>query len=230
MDESIVNLYGMLKLYNDTSWKYNISGLLSRKLSLNNKKYTNDLSRLNDVYLTPNFAKIIKSNEHMQSFLLALSPYCSITTDLHKFIYGVSDKLENYSALEPLRRNIYVASREIKQGNYEDANSILVSALKTLNEDNLYHLEIIYRKLYNSYANLSLINSIINITVNAYFKNHNLIKRFDIKEYFDIVKHSRSPEVKKSISYPIFIYLCDKTDHKSQRIAYSNYLDSNNFI
>ena len=79
--------------------------------------------------------------------------------------------------------------------------------------------------MFSLYKETEDYNSIIYMTVELYFINEHLIKRFDFSSIKDKLYNIDDACIKSDIRYPIFIYIIDKNNLKQQRIAYSNYMD-----
>lgn len=228
-NQAVTNMYNYLKLYRETSWYYKMRGFLGRKLALYSEEYDKYFSYINDVMLTPNFVKYICGDQNKIDFLNIFTKYCPQTIELYKYTNNLSDKLELDAEFSPIRKNIYIATREINKGNNIGAIKYLLDIRNTIGKDDFYNIERISRKLFLAYNNNNSIFEIVNMIVDNYFINKNLINRVSIRSIVDKIKYTRDLEIKKSIKYPIFIYLNDSNDYKQQRIAYANYMDCNNF-
>jgi hypothetical protein len=228
MNESITNLYLYLKLYSGTSWKHKIRGFISRKLSLETREMDYHLSHINDLFLTPNFVSNIPNKKEKEKFLNLLSEYCPKTTALYYYMNSDTSDSQLDITLDSIRRNLYISTREMERKNYSSCIQLLLLTLSKLKDDDYYNLERVYRKLLLAYKESNLLMKCIELTVDAYFTNRNLIKRFSLDGIFENVKNCDDATIKRSIKYPIFVYIFDKNDYKSQRIAYSNYMDYNN--
>ncbi|WP_416829290.1 hypothetical protein [Ectobacillus polymachus] len=225
-NESFTNLYGYLKLYSGTSWKFKIRGFISRKFAFTEKNINSYLSHINDLILTPNFVGNISKKEDQKQFLGLFENLCPLTTSLYLFMYNYELELSP-GVLDPFRKQLFIATKEIESENFNEAIILLNSIKEHLNKDDHYSLERVLRKLLLAYKKNNQLLECIELIVDAYFINQNLIKRFELSEVIEKVQKSDDELIKKNIKYPIFIYLYDKNDYKTQRIAYSNYMDYN---
>lgn len=226
-NDSFTNLYGYLKLYSGTSWRYKISGFINRKIKFSDEDPVTYLSYLNDRVLTPSFTVNITNSNCRKEFLEIYKGYCPITTSLYSYMNGYLLELSTDLPLDPLRRRLYIATKKIGCGETDYAISLLTSQLKEINQNNYYMLERVTRKLLLAYKNSGLLTECVELIVESYFINENLIKRLELRNVVENIKRSDDAIIKKNIMYPILIYLYDKNDYKAQRIAYSNYMDYN---
>ncbi|MEC2076311.1 hypothetical protein [Metabacillus fastidiosus] len=226
-NESFTNLYRYLKLYSGTSWKYKLRGFISRKLEFTSKNIDGYLSYINDLLLTPNFVGNLSASEDKKQFLEIFKKLCPITTSLFLYMNSFTGELCSNISLDPLRKKLFIATKKIESNNFDEAIKLLTSIKDEVNKDDHYILERVLRKLLLAYKNNNLLLECVQLIVEAYFINENLIKRFELSEIIQKVKKSDDVLIKKNLMYPILIYLYDKNDYKSQRIAYSNYMDYN---
>ncbi len=224
-NESYLDIALYYKLINGTSWKYKLRGMLDRKRNIVDSKKYKKLTYLNDMHITPSYVFNMCNKEMCIMWLNRLHEYCPSASDLFLHIYkGVSlDK----SIKDDFRKSFYEAIRLFEHKNYNEAVDILEPLLTKQNDNDLYHIEKVSRKLFFAYAAQKELRKILFLTIDLFFKNNYLIKKFDFamikKEIFEI----NITTIKADIRYPIFIYIIDKNNKNQQRIAYSNYMDYN---
>ena len=224
---SLNNLYWYYKMYNGTSWKYKIKGFLSRKQSVESTAFDIYLSYMNDNVLTPSYVCNILNKEKRKEFLQTLKRFLPETVKLFTYFNGVENEANNLK-VDYIRKKIYYSNKEFNSKNYESSVIILKELENNIDKNDYYNLERIYRKLYEAYLKMDNFLEAVNMVIEAYFINYNLINRFNLKKLSLKVNSKNDDNVKRSINYPIFMYLLNKNDYKAQRIAYSNYLDKNN--
>ena len=224
MNDSFAVLHKFMKRFAGISWKYKIRGFISRKINNVDSKRDIDvyLSFLNDLIPTPKHVKYIKNRE---SYIEKFRNICPQTTLLYMSIY-CNTNYENI-CIDTIRQNIYRSVWEINNYKYDDSIKTLNATEKLINSKDYYNLERIFYLKNEVYSLTNNANEIIDLTVNAFFANPNLVRRFNLQSNLKIVKLLVSKEYKKKIQYPIYIYISDKSNYKEQRIAYSNYLDMN---
>lgn len=224
--ESLNNVYSYLKRYSGTTWKYKLYGIINRKLNNNTNERISYLSQINDHTRTLNFVNVIDEIESKKNFLKIYAEKCTTTFSLYLYIIGLTEVLE--TECDSVRLNFYISCRYMVNAEFEKAIEILEKLRKEIPIDNYYYLERIVRYLYNSYVNNDNFEKAINLIVEAYFTNELLIKRCNLKLIIKKFRTKRVHKIHKLIKFPIFTYLDSKSDYKTQRIAFSNYLDSNN--
>lgn len=224
MNDSFAVLNKFMKRFAGISWKYKIRGFISRKNNIADSKRNIDvyLSFLNDLIPTPKHVKYIENKE---SFIHRFRYICPQTTLLYMSIYCNSN-YENIH-IDTLRHTIYKSVWEMNNKKFDDSIRTLNAAEKLVNSKDYYNLERIYYLKNEVHSMTNNVNEIIDLTVNAFFTNPNLVRRFDLPGNQKSVKLLVSKDYMKKIQYPIYIYISDKSNHKEQRIAYSNYLDMN---
>lgn len=213
-----------LKKYSDTTWRYKLLGLLTRKLACSNKNNEKmKLSLLNEHTITPRFVSLLpnKENNHVSFDEVSMIIPKTLKTLLPKYNYCEKEE-DNY------RDKLYRAEYLGRRGEYEAALECLASIKKDEIGGILYIQEKIIRLKYLILYSSGRYEEAISIIVMYYFKNENLIRRCDLKLLYEKLKRMRNRDVLKKFDYPIFVYLFDKLNTKNHRIAFSNYLDSNN--
>ncbi|MCK1989369.1 hypothetical protein MPH48_14835 [Lysinibacillus fusiformis] len=226
--DSLSNLYGYMKLYSGTSWKYKLKGFVKRKLENSNAKITEYTSYINDLVITPNFASIIEDLSNQEHFLEFYSQYYPSTCELFKYKFGFIEDLNSIPDLDIIRKTLFISRKKIDEGEYEEAIKFLLSINNVKFEESYYMLERTLKELLKAFFKKDALHDCLKLIIDSYFLNKNLIKRYNVEEIAKKIKRTKDPNIKSSIMYPILFHINDENDYKSQRIAFSNYLDYNN--
>lgn len=220
---SMGHLFGYLKRYAGTSWKYKLLNTTKRKLSCNDNcdDYIT-LSLLGEYFVSPRFVSMLPKSVHADQLInsfVSIAPFTvSLLTD------NKEDLLQdNYS----FRNELYHVDDLHKTGRYHEEIELLNRIFENNLYTNKYVKEKIIRRLYLAYYSDGDIDKAISLIVNSYFEDENLIKRCDLSKICKKIKERHDKTVYRDIDYPIFIYISNRFDTKEHRIAFSNYLDSN---
>lgn len=217
-----------LKRFSGITWKYKLKSFLNRKLECNKKEDDIHLSYINDIVITPNFIEYFSDIKYKCDFLNILHNYCPNTSNLFISLITLdSDKLLS-SNIDSNRKNLYLSKIYNKLNKAQEAIELLMRLEENIKSTDYYDLERVYRNMYIIYQNNNQVSNLIKLTVKSYFCNNSLIRRYDLNSGLEMIKHAENTTIKKDIQYPIFVYLCNKSDYNKQRIAYSNFLDYNN--
>lgn len=228
LDENCVSshnkLLAYLKKYSDTTWKYKLLNTTKRKLSFDEKidKYIT-LSLLSERTISPRFISMIPDTNLKKKYLDSFKEIAP-----NSFSLLCENKIIGSSGIMCFRSSLYESDSLIIKKDYPEAIKILSELYNSSDLNVRYIKEKVIRKLYNSLCESNRIEEAINIAVSAYFENENFIRRCDLKCVNEQIINSRSRKIYSNIEYPIFIYISNKFDFKEQRIAFSNFLDSNN--
>lgn len=221
--EAIQELFSYLKVVRFTSWEYKVMGFIARKTTMPQRKKMSYLSALSDACISPN----IVNNEcfvgDTVEFLKSFSDVCPITQKLYLYKFGIGE-----FPLEIVDNNrilFFEVDKLIESNRNDEALNILESISRTDN----YFLERILRRKIRVYEYKEDYLAEVECVTKAILQNRNLKKRIDLSEMLMTVNTHLSKEIKRSIYYVVFIYLCRPGDYNKQRIAYSNYLDYNKF-
>lgn len=222
--EAIQELFSYLKVVRFTSWEYKILGFIARKTTMPQRKKMMFLSAINDVYISPN---IINNSEwfkgNAESFLDSFANLCPITQKLYLYKMGTGEFPAEI--LDENRRLLFETDKLIDADRNDGALDTLAKITRTDN----YFMERILRRKIRIYENKGDYLTEIVCVTNAILQNSNFQKRIDLQEVLSSVNKHLSKDIKRSIYYVVFIYLCMPGDYNKQRIAYSNYMDYNKF-
>lgn len=221
---SQVKLQGALKKYSDISWRYKLLNTINRKLKYieNIDKYI-AISLLNEHQITPLFIKMLPGYEMHEKTMHELSTVMPNTTSLFK-----NYKMEgNGSDIALFRSYLFSADNLCERGEYIQAEALLakIKSLEIYNRS--YIKEKVIRRLFSVYDKTNQIDKAVELIVDSYFEDENLIKRCSLMRLIERIKCSSNRDIYRLIDYPIFVYISNKLDIKEQRIAFSNYLDAN---
>lgn len=220
--DAIQKLFSYIKVVRGTSWEYKIIGFIARKTSMHSRKRLSFMSAINDMYISPNLVNYDCILDKA-TFLSIFKNVCPITYQLFLFKCEMGEIPNQLS--DSNRRLLFETDRYIKKSDNK-------SAIKTIDKicrDDNYFLERILRRQMIIFEQSNDYLSEIRCITNAILKNHNLQKRVDIQKVSENIKVHLTKEIKKDINYVVFVYLSMPSDYKKQRIAYSNYMDYNNF-
>lgn len=214
-----------IKMYNDTSWKYKLLSISNRKL-ICHESHENyiQFSLVNEHTITPSFMKWVDYQTIKKKYTEDVKNFVPKTLSLFNEIELVTDEGKIFSNI---RERIFYSDYLWKMKEYFTAIEILEDIDITNTECEIYICEKIVRRLYNLYLEVKETEKAIELIVNSFFINENLIKRCDLAKLSKKLKFIRNYEVLENIKYPIFVYLSDKLGTKKHRIALSNFLDFN---
>lgn len=215
------NMYKYRKQYKGTSWEPKISYFLKRRNSLEDIRLEDKISSyLNDVNITPNFSNLIVDSSIKQIFFEHTNKY-----------YPFTNQIIQYNELELIEdefRKKYIElkkSKNLTKENYQIfINMILDSEYSFFSRERVAIA--LLERLFNEEEYLKYII----LTVKLYFENSLFIKRLNLDNCLVEIKKFTSSNIKKSINYPIFIYICDKNNKRNKTIAIANFLDHNSIF
>lgn len=225
--DSLNNTYLLLKVYKDSSLKWKLLHFIKNKIENKQNSFHIKMSYLNDRIITPSFSNILSST-NLSLFLDSIEEYYPLTTTLFKYKHNLSYKEIHQKSIDPLRFKLFKINNLLENQDLDNVIQILNSIPTTDNDKNLYLFDLKNRLLFQAYFKNNCLLDSIEIIVNSYFKNKNLIKRFPISKLAEAIKRTRNMEIKKNIMYPILFFINSENDYKLQRIALSNFLDANN--
>ena len=215
-----------LKKYSDTTWRYKLLSIISRKLVCSNiNKEEITLSLLNEHTITPKLISLMP-NEKLKNTIFNETSIL-IPETLRTLAFNRNYEEESQ---ECFRDKLYRADYLRYKGDYEKALKCLDSIECEQLGDILYIEEKILRLRYAILYAAEKYEQAMNIIVNAYFENKNLIKRCDLKFLHLKLKKSHNQKIYAQLEYPILVYLYDELDTKKHRIAFSNFLDAHNIF
>lgn len=221
--EAIQELFAYLKVVRFTSWEYKIIGFIARKTTMSQRWKMSFLSMINDIYLSPNIvnSEYFRGNE--REFLASFADIAPITSELYLYRLGIGEFPEE--VLDDNRRLFFKTDQLIEANRDQEA---LETLAKVTRIENYYQERILHRKI-KIYEHKGDYLAEVTCITNAVLQNNNLQKRIDLQQVLINVNAHLSKDIKRDIHYVVFVYLCMPSDYNKQRIAYSNYMDCNNF-
>lgn len=219
--ESKQKMFRYRKQFKETSWEPKIISFLKRRESLETSINEIDVSSyLNDKMITPNFSNVIFDEEVSKKFTKKIEDAFPKTT-----------KIISQVGLDLIQDSFRKKYMELQQNEINITN--MFDSLESLIFDSKYSLfsrERAAIRLSDILLEKEKYFEFINLAVKLYFENPLLIKRLNLYNCLMKIRKRPSSDIKVSITYPIFVYLCDKSNKRIKNIAISNFLDSNNIF
>ncbi len=168
--------------------------------------------------------KLFNSNENKKEYLKKYKNV--ITADFFSSLLDDLDKLKESKEVPHERYLHYKALLLNERGEYEKAEPVLEEALKCSENINFIYEKILVN-LFECYVNLEKFDKAINLYVDNYLKNSNLLKQVEIKKVaIAIAKTHRFKNVATNdINVSIFIALSD-IDTSNIYVSYNLFLKS----
>ena len=231
LEKSCVNarnkLVNTLKRMSDTSWRYKLLNLTSRKLSVFNNQDLIRLSLLNEKTITPKFLFLLPDNNIQ--YINLLWDQMNRKTPQTVAMFMSPDKVFcEDSITNEFREYLFYADYLYKNKEYEKALEYLDNVIDFSEKTNLYIIEKAIRKKYTILCDINNLEKAVELIVDSYFHNPYIIRRCNLSVIEERIKRTMDSRIFSSINYPLFIYLSDKFDEKNHRRALSNYIDNNN--
>lgn len=223
-DDSIQKLLSYIKVVRGTSWEYKIIGFIARKTSMHSSKRLSLMSAINDMSISPNLVNF-DCIKNKADFLKIFEQVCPITYQLFLFKYGMGKTTSLEELSDENRKLLFKTDRLIQKREYKKG----LITLDKIYKDKNYFLERVMRRQMVIYRKTKNYLSVVRCITNAILKNANIQKRIDIQRVNEDITRNLTREIKRDISYVVFVYLSAPSDYKQQRIAYSNYMDYNNY-
>ena len=221
--EAIQELFAYLKVVRFTSWEYKIIGFIARKTTMSQRWKMSFLSMINDICLSPNIvnSEYFRGNE--REFLASFADIAPITSELYLYRLGIGGFPKE--VLDDNRSLFFKTDQLIEANRDQEALDTLAKVVRV---ENYYQERILHRKI-KIYEHKGDYLAEVTCITNAVLQNNNLQKRIDLQQVLINVNAHLSKDIKRDIHYVVFVYLCMPSDYNKQRIAYSNYMDYNNF-
>ena len=204
-----------------TSLEYKVLGFVARKTFMHNQEAIIKLSILNDKNLSPNITNFPELARPSAETFDVFYRICPITTKLFKYKYCYDDFPTEIIDIN--RKNIFEADRYIDNNDYECA---LNSLNKITREDNYISERVLRRKI-RLYQIKSDYWEMIKCITCSIIKNRSLKTRINLDDIYKNINVHLTRELRKSIYYAVFVYICFPDDSRKIRIAYSNYIEGN---
>ena len=182
LGEAVNAIGGYYKLLYNTSWKYKLYGILSRKLNFIKNDEILFLCVINDRYLTPLFFQSILSNKGQIDYLNVFEDIAYNTSCLHKYVLlGVMD-VNVLDKVDPIRVKYYTIKRKMNVGDYVGSITLCESFLQDIfeNTNKMYYQERIRRTLFSSYISKRLWVNAMHLYVQSYLLVEELVVRMSL--------------------------------------------------
>ena len=118
-------------LYN-TSWRYKIQGVLTRKLKLDFGENVLNWSILNDKYFTPIFHQCIFTQDEKLKYISRFAKYTPATYQLHLYLITGNANSMSLDEVEKNRRAYYGVKYCFEQAEYKKC----ISSINLIKQDN----------------------------------------------------------------------------------------------
>ncbi|MCI8860802.1 MAG: hypothetical protein HFI71_15180 [Lachnospiraceae bacterium] len=227
--EAVNVIGGYYKLFYNTSWKYKLYSILSRKLNFIKSDVILFLCVINDHYLTPLFFQNILSDKDKINYLNIFADFAYNTICLHKYVFFGEMDADILNKVDPIRVKYYIIKRRMKIEDYTESITLCESFLQDiLQETNkMYYQERIRRTLFSSYVSKKLWVNAMHLYVQSYL----LVEELVIRMPLDIVVKGilNESEYDESICFDIskviILRLYYKRDDREVISAYMDYLE-----
>lgn len=185
---------------------------------------------------TPHFYDIVNSEIHNSKLLNYLDEvdskisknifqnfetFKNISAKINLYINnGDFEKLEQNQEIPDNRKQIYIARAMLKSNSYEK----LIPYLEKISTESQYSIitkQEIIEMLYNAYIAENRSEEALNLYIESFFDNSNLVNKLDTSKLYNQLKTLDEPI--KSINLPIFF-------HQSISDVYEQYVEYDNFL
>ena len=220
-ESSTQKLLASLKLYIGTSLEYKILGFVARKTFMQNQGLITQISILNDKNLSPNITNFPELMQPSKDTFDVFYKLCPVTTMLFKYKNGLGEF--PIEIRDKNRRYLFEADRYNDNNDYKCA---LLSVSRITREDNYISERVLRRKI-RAYQIKSDYRELIECITCSILKNRSLKTRINLDDLYKDVNAHLTKDLKKSVYYVVFVYICFPDDGRRIRIAYSNYIEGN---
>ncbi|WP_142973091.1 hypothetical protein [Enterococcus casseliflavus] len=217
--ESKQRMYKYRKMYKGTGWESKIISFLERRESaastMNVRVFD---SYLNDHKLTPNFTEVIFDQNIRKNFSEKMNTFYPITNDI------VNNNNTSIIKDDFRRKYMELVNRKVTDEEWDKhLESMIFEKSFTL-----FSRERVAVKFAQELARKKNYHKFINLVVKTFLENELLINRINLQEIFHKIRRRTPINIKESIDYPIFVFLCDRNNKRNKNTAVANFLESNN--
>lgn len=227
--DSVNKIGSYYKLFYNTSWKYKLCGILSRKLSCIEKEGILPLCVVNDQYLTPLLFQAILDDEDKVNYLDAFDYVAHNTICLHKYVLTGKNNADVEINVDPIRVKYYTIKRKMIEKSYFECIDLCQSFLSDVLQDanKMYYQERIRRILFSNYLSKRLWAEAMHLYVESYLVKEELVIRMPLETLVEaIIRNSEcNDEIRYDICKSIILRLFFKEDDKEIISAYMDYLE-----
>lgn len=226
---SVEKIGSYYKLFYNTSWKYKLCGILSRKLSCIECKDVLSLCIINDKYLTPLFYQVILYDKDRINYLSVFDNIAHNTICLHKYVLTGKYDIAIENNVDPIRVKYYTIKRKMKEKSFTECIDLCKSFLADIVKDanKMYYQERIRRTLFCNYIFTKLWMEAMHLYVESYLIVEELVIRMPLNVLVDaIINDSEYDEnIRYDICKSIILRLYYKEDDREIISAYLDYLE-----
>lgn len=185
------------------------------------------LSEFNSKYFTPKSIKIY--NKRTEDLINKFKH-----NDIYKITIGLFTSEIEHKDIDVLRYKYYKASSLISK-NIEMSITLFEELLCNVNEfdkgKKFYYISKVCEKLYYLYIENENYSKALEIVVNTYFIDKDLILNINLEKLYNIIKIKEIDEINNNIKTAIFIYLLNNKDYDELYKALANYTEfKGNFL
>lgn len=227
--DSVNRIGSYYKLFYNTSWKYKLCGILSRKLSCIENNEILSLSVVNDEYLTPLFFQAILYDKDRMDYLDEFDYVAHNTICLHKYVLTGKNNVDVEMNVDPIRVKYYTIKRKMREKNYFECIDLCKSFLCDILQDTnkMYYQERIRRTLFSNYIFKGLWTEAMHLYVESYLIMQELVIRMPLEVLVEAIlndsEHDES--IRYDICKSIILRLYYKEDDREIISAYMDYLE-----
>lgn len=227
--DSINRISSYYKLFYNTSWRYKLCGILSRKLCFIEIDGVLSLCVINDQYLTPLFFQAILEDKDKIDYLNVFDNVAHNTISLHKYVLTGKSNIDVEGDIDPLRIKYYTIKRKMREENYTECIDLCKSFLHDIIEDThkMYYQERIRRTLFLNYISKKQWAEAIHLYVESYLMIEELVIRMPLEILVESILNDLEYDesVRYDICKSIILRLYYKDDDKEVISAYLDYLE-----
>lgn len=212
-------------LYN-TSWRYKIQGVLTRKLKLDFGENVLNWSILNDKYFTPIFHQCIFTQDEKLKYISRFAKYTPATYQLHLYLITGNANSMSLDEVEKNRRAYYGVKYCFEQAEYKEC----ISSINLIKQDNTlsnYEKERVDKILFECYLKTNEYVNAMHLYIENYLFNKVQIARMNILLLVDVIEETDNEEIKANICRSIILALYYEGKSEDIISSYLDYLECN---
>lgn len=212
-------------LYN-TSWRYKILSILTRKFNFEIDDGVVRYSLLHDFNLTPNFYRCISRTQNKLKYLMKFEQLTPVTYEFHKYLILWDKNIKTIEGVDIIRKNYYEIKKMYEICEYNECIVMSYKMLEQLDNRKMYYQERIRRLLFNSLVKVKNYYDAMQIYVSSYLLGKNQVTHMNAMPIVEEIEDSEDSRFKSTICRPIFLSLYYKNDADEIISSYLDYLES----
>lgn len=224
---SIQRICENYKLFYNTSWRYKLQGVMSRKLNMNFGENVFQYSMLNDKFFTPIFHRCIIGKARKIEYLKMFETNTSATYELQFYLLTGDANEILFNSIDKNRRSYYTIKYCFEKEQYKDCIKT-ISSIKQEEELSGYERERINRILFECFIKTQDYVNAMCLYVNAYMLNTIQIARMNISELVNYIEDTDDDKIKMNICRCIILSLYYEGRSESVIGSYLDYLERSN--